>query len=132
MTGDYHEAMRPPFRGLLQGTGAAAFHDREYTVKNQKLQSARDEETGLLVLRTARGEPFGTIGTVRGIARAGIIEPGSFINRDAYIFVSAAGQIEQGVFYATEEEALEAVEAKQDQLRALPQTRAAQSGWIWR
>ncbi|MDL2283974.1 hypothetical protein LJC19_02365 [Oxalobacter sp. OttesenSCG-928-P03] len=79
---------------------------------DKKLQSARDEKTGLLVLRTAKGEPVGTIGTVRNIAKAGIIEPGSFINREKYIFTNAAGEIEQGVFYATEEEALKAVAAK--------------------
>ena len=80
----------------------------------EKLQSVRDEKTGLLVLRTAEGELVGTIGTVRNISSAGIIEPGSFIDRTKYLFVNAAGAIEQGVFYATEEEALKAIAAEQD------------------
>ncbi|WAW09270.1 hypothetical protein NB640_08315 [Oxalobacter vibrioformis] len=75
-------------------------------VEGEKLQSVRDEKTGLLVLRTAEGKPVGTIGTVRNISGAGIIEPGSFIDRTKYIFVTTAGEIEQGVFYATEEDAL--------------------------
>ena len=85
------------------------------TVEDQKLQSVRDEKNGLLVLRTTKGEPVGTIGTVRNIASAGIIEPGSFIDRSKYLFVNAAGKIEQGVFYATEEDALKAVVARQNQ-----------------
>ena len=83
-------------------------------MEGEKLQSTRDDKTGLLVLRTVKGEFVGTIGTVRNISSAGIIEPGSFIDRTKYIFVNAAGAIEQGVFYATEEEALRAIVAKQD------------------
>ena len=85
-------------------------------VKNQKLQSTRDEKTDWLVLRTAKGEPVGTIGTTRSIARAGIIELGSFIDRGKYVFVNATGEIEQGIFYATEEDALKAVAKKQNEL----------------
>ena len=85
-------------------------------MKNQKLQSTRDEKNGLLVLHTAQGESVGTIGTTRSIASAGIIELGSFIDRGKYIFVNAAGEIEQGVFYVTEEDALKAVAEKQNEL----------------
>ena len=81
-------------------------------MEEQKLQSVRDEKTGLLILHTAKGEPVGTIGTTRNLGKAGIIELGSFIDRTKYIFANTAGEVEQGVFYATEEEALKAVAAK--------------------
>ena len=82
--------------------------------EDQKLQSIRDEKTGLLVLRTAKGELVGSIGTTRSLARSDIIELGSFIDRSKYMFINAAGEFEQGVFYATEEEALKAVSARQN------------------
>ncbi len=83
-------------------------------VGSEKLQSVRDEETGLLVLRTAKGELVGTIGTSRNLAKANILELGSFIDRSKFTFVNAVGEIEQGVFYTTEDEALKAVTAKQN------------------
>lgn len=82
-------------------------------MEDEKLQSFRDEKTGLLVLRNAKGEPVGTIGTTRNLGKASIIELGSFIDRTKYVFINAAGEAEQGVFYETEEEALKAVAAKQ-------------------
>jgi len=82
-------------------------------MESKKLQSTRDEKTGLLVLSTAGGEFVGTIGTVRGLAKAGVIEPGSFIDRTKFMFINVAGEIEKGVFYSTEEEALTAVDEKQ-------------------
>jgi hypothetical protein len=75
-------------------------------MEGQKLQSVRDEKTGLLVLHTVKGEHVGTIGTAKNLAKAGIIELGSFIDRSKYMFINAAGEIEKGVFYTTEEEAL--------------------------
>ena len=83
-------------------------------MRGEKMKSVRDEKTGLLVLSTDQGELIGRIGTVRGFAKAGIIEPGSFINRSSFMFINAAGEIEKGVFYTTEEEALNSVETKQD------------------
>lgn len=82
-------------------------------MEDEKLQSVRDETTGLLVLRTAKGEPVGAIGTARSLAKASAVELGSFIDRGMYLFINAAGEVEQGVFYATEEDALKAVAAKQ-------------------
>ena len=83
-------------------------------MEDKKLQSIRDEKTGLLVLSTAEGEFVGTIGSVRGLARAGIIEPGSFIDRSKFMFINVAGEIEKGVFYTTEEEALKVIDEKKE------------------
>ena len=80
-------------------------------METQKLQFTRDEKTGLLILRTVKGELVGTIGTTRNLAKAGIVELGSFIDRSKYMFINAAGEFENGVFYTTEEEALKAAYA---------------------